>query len=108
VENGPLAIEIQAKWRYHKSEFTQNITFYANERRIDFKTEADWHEKHKLLKTAFPVDIRATEATYDVQYGNVKRPNNWNTSWDMARFESVGHQWADLSEAGYGVSLLND
>ncbi|MBP1913397.1 alpha-mannosidase [Lederbergia galactosidilytica] len=108
VENGSLAIEIQAKWHYHKSEFTQKITFYANERRIDFKTEADWHEKHKLLKTAFPVDIRATEATYDVQYGNVKRPNHWNTSWDMARFESVGHQWADLSEAGFGVSLLND
>jgi alpha-mannosidase len=26
----------------------------------------------------------------------------------MAKFESVGHQWADLSEPDYGVSLLND
>src|SRR5581483_7326376 len=33
---------------------------------------------------------------------------HWNTSWDWARFEVVGHKWADLSEGGYGVSLLND
>ena len=68
----------------------------------------DWHEQRKLMKVAFPVDIRSTEATYDIQFGNVKRPTHWNTSWDMARFETVGHQWADLSRTGYGVSLLND
>ncbi|MNI30003.1 alpha-mannosidase [compost metagenome] len=57
---------------------------------------------------AFPVSVRSTEATYDIQFGNVKRPTHWNTSWDYARFETVGHQWVDLSERGYGVSLLND
>jgi alpha-mannosidase len=60
------------------------------------------------MKAAFPVDIRSTEATFDIQYGNVKRPTHWNTAWEMAKFETVGHQWADLSETGYGVSLLND
>src|SRR5699024_1340744 len=54
------------------------------------------------------VDVRSTEATYDIEYGNVKRPTHGNTSWAYARFETVGHQWADLSEGGYGVSLLND
>jgi alpha-mannosidase len=77
-------------------------------KRIDFATVIDWHEQRKLLKAAFPVEVRSTEATYDIQYGNVKRPTHWNTSWDYARFEVVGHQWADLSERGYGVSLLND
>src|SRR5206468_2928452 len=28
--------------------------------------------------------------------------------WDAARFEVTAHRWADLSETGYGVSLLND
>ena len=65
-------------------------------------------ETQKLLKSAFPVDIRTTYATYDVQYGNVRRPNNSNTSWDRARFETVAHRWVDLSEHDYGVSLLND
>ncbi len=108
VEDGELTFTIHVKWKYHHSEITQSIVFYQNDRRIDFDTTVDWHEKRKLLKTAFPVDVRTTEATYDIQFGNVKRPTHWNTSWDMAKFESVGHQWADLSEPDYGVSLLND
>ncbi|WP_066388685.1 alpha-mannosidase [Neobacillus mesonae] len=108
VENGELSFSILVTWKYHHSEISQRMVFYNNDRRIDFETNVDWHEKRKLLKASFPVDIRATEATYDIQFGNVKRPTHWNTSWDMAKFETVGHQWADLSEPDYGVSLLND
>ena len=36
------------------------------------------------------------------------RPTHRNTSWDAAKFEVCAHKWADLSECGYGVSLLND
>ncbi|RED58571.1 alpha-mannosidase [Cohnella lupini] len=108
VETGPLVAAIEFKWRYAKSVITQRMTVYAGSRRIDFRTHIDWREHQQLLKVAFPVDVRSTEATYDIQFGNVKRPTHWNTSWDWARFETVGHQWADLSERGYGVSLLND
>ncbi|WP_182200312.1 alpha-mannosidase [Paraliobacillus salinarum] len=108
AEDGLLTFSMEATWLYHETTITQKITFYHNDRRIDFQTFVDWKEKRKLLKVAFPVEIRATEATYDIQYGNVKRPTHWNTSWDMAKFETVGHQWADLSEPDYGVSLLND
>lgn len=48
------------------------------------------------------------KASYDIQFGHVERPTHWNTSWDWARFEVCGHKWADLSETGYGVSLLNN
>lgn len=108
VEIGPLCAVIRFAWHVGRSEITQDMIVYADDRRIDFKTEVDWNERQRLLKAAFPVNVRATEATYDIQYGNVKRPTHWNTSWDMARFETVGHQWADLSEAGYGISLLNN
>lgn len=107
-EAGPLQLVIEASWQYGSSTIHQDIIFYSNRKVIDFKTEVDWHERQQLLKTAFPVRIRATEATYDIQYGNVKRPTHWNTSWDIARFESVAHQWVDFSEQNYGVSLLND
>lgn len=108
VETNSLRTVVRFNWKYMDSTICQDMILYADSRRIDFKTRVDWHEQHQLLKVAFPVDVRATEATYDIQYGNVKRPTHWNTSWDYARFESVGHQWADLSEEGYGVSLLND
>lgn len=108
VEAGHLKAVLRLEWLYGESVITQLLTVYANDRRIDFATTIDWHERQQLLKVAFPVNIRATEATYDIQFGNVKRPTHWNTSWDHARFETVGHQWVDLSERGYGVSLLND
>jgi hypothetical protein len=55
-----------------------------------------------------PVDVRSLRATYEIQYGHVERPTHANTSWDVARFEVCAHKWADLSEPGYGVALLND
>ncbi|WP_284638433.1 alpha-mannosidase [Paenibacillus silviterrae] len=107
-EIGPVRTVIALEWTYRQSVIRQNMIFYAQDRRIDFETKVDWHEQRQLLKVAFPVAIHAPEATYDIQFGNVKRPTHWNTSWDYARFESVAHQWADLSERNYGVSLLND
>jgi alpha-mannosidase len=108
AENGSLRAVVVFEWTYMDSTINQEMIVYANSRRIDFATEVDWQESQQLLKVAFPVSVRSTEATYDIQFGNVKRPTHWNTSWDYARFESVGHQWVDLSERGYGVSLLND
>lgn len=107
-ETGPLRAVVCFEWAYMDSVISQDMIIYADSRRIDFETRVDWHEQRQLLKVAFPVQVRATEATYDIQYGNVKRATHWNTSWDVAKFETVGHQWADLSERNYGVSLLND
>lgn len=108
LEKGPCRMVVRQEWSFGHSVIRQDLILYARDRRIDFLTRVDWQERQKLLKTAFPVEIRAVSATYDVQYGNVKRPNHFNTSWDEARFESVAHRFVDLSEYGYGVSLLND
>lgn len=108
IEDGNLKSVIRFKYKYMNTTISQDMIVYANSNRIDFKTNVDWREKKQLLKVAFVVDIRSTMATYDVQFGNVKRPTHWNTSWDRARFESVAQQWVDLSERNYGVSLLNN
>src|SRR5579875_1378631 len=50
----------------------------------------------------------APHASFEIQFGHVERPTHANTSWDQARFEVCAHRWADLSESGYGVALLND
>lgn len=108
LEQNVLRSVIRFHWLYEKSSIWQDLIVYSHTRRIDFATYVEWHQRRQLMKVAFPVEVRAVEATYDIQFGNVKRPTHWNTSWDWARFESVAHQWADLSEQGYGVSLLND
>jgi alpha-mannosidase len=90
------------------SAIVQDIALYRDSPRIDFITHIDWHERHLLLKVAFPLDLRVTEARSEIQYGSITRPTQRNTSWDEARFETVAHRWVDLSESDYGVALLND
>lgn len=75
---------------------------------VECTANVDWYETMQFLKVEFPVDIRNTEASYETQYGIVKRPTHYNTTWDMAKFEVCCHKFADLSEHGYGVSILND
>ncbi len=108
VETGPVRAGLLLRRRFLSSTVNQLIYIYDQLPRIDFVTQIDWQEDELLVKAEFPVEIHAQTATYDIQFGNVTRPTHWNTSWDWARFEVCAHKWADLSEDGYGVSLLND
>jgi alpha-mannosidase len=107
-ETGPVRGVLRLTWQFANTTITQRLTIYRNSPRIDFRTEVDWHEHQVLLKAAFPVNVRATRATYDIQFGSIERPTHWNTSFDMAHYENPAHKWVDLSEGNYGVALLND
>ena len=108
LNDGPVCTTLELTFDCCGSEILQKIHFYADTRRIDFETKVDWKLHQHLLKAEFPVDIHADEATFEVQFGNVKRKTHTNTSWDKARFESCAQKWMDFSEGHYGVSLLND
>lgn len=108
TEVGPVRAVLEIERKASKSTIRQKIIFYADSRRIEFSTHVDWKEHQTLLKVHFPVAVHTDEATFDVQFGNLTRKTHQNTSWDVARFESCGQKWMDLSEGHYGVSLLND
>ena len=108
IERGNVRSTLEIKRKFQDSTIIQKVYIYNDIPRIDFDTNIDWKESQVLLKAAFPVDINSNEATYEIQYGNVKRPTHRNTSWDEARFEVCGHKWVDLSEGNYGVSLMNN
>ena len=108
TENGPVYAVITQERTFNKSLITQKITLWANNPRIDFVTEIDWNEKNILLKAHFPVAVNTDKATYDIQFGSIKRNTHGNTSWDFAKFEVCGHKWADVSDSGYGAAVLND
>lgn len=108
IEDGPIRKTIEVTRHFENSKITQHIHFYQSNPRIDFETWVDWQHEHNLLKVEFPVAVNTLEATFDIQYGNVKRPVHTNTSWDKARFEVCGQKWADLSEGGYGLSIMTD
>jgi alpha-mannosidase len=108
VESGPLRAVIRVKKHFQNSTFVQDITMYAGVPRVDVKMQADWHEKHILLKVAFPLSARSAKATFEIPYGSIERPTTRNTPAEQAKFEVPAQRWADLSDTRHGLSLLND
>lgn len=108
IDQGPVSASIEFERSFGASRLKQKMTIYDKSPRIDFVTWVDWHEENKCLKACFPVDVNASRARYEIQFGNVERPTHTNTSWDKARFEVCAHRWADISEEGFGMSLMND
>ena len=108
-EQGELLASRVLRWAVgEKSTIRQEVVFYAHSRRIDFRTEIDWHEERKLLRVEFPVAVLAQRATYEIAFGTISRSARPATSFDQAKFEVAMHRWMDLAECGYGVALLND
>ncbi len=99
---------IRISRKFMESAIVQTIWMYDDIDRIDFDLYMDWHQKHQGVKVAFDVNVRSARATYEIQYGTIERPTHKNTSWDRAKYEVCGQRFADLSESGYGVALLND
>jgi alpha-mannosidase len=108
AERGPHRAAIRLCWRHRASTIVQRVRLWSNSPRLEFATEIDWHERRLLLEARFPLAIRSPSATFETAFGALERPTHRNTSWDAARFEVAGHRFADLSEPGYGVALLND
>jgi len=105
--DGPLAI-LKQTYRLGHSELVQEIVLASGSSRLDFVTKLHWRERASMLRTQFPVAVHAEEATYEIQFGHLRRPTHRNTTWDLARDEVVAHKWADLSQRDFGVALLND
>ena len=109
VTNDPLRATVELELTVSpQATLVQRISLNAESPRLDFEAEVDWREKDRFLKVEFPLALRCDYATYEIQFGHVRRPTHFNTTWDFARFEVSAHKWADLSEPGYGVALLND
>jgi alpha-mannosidase len=109
VESGPLRAVVEVTRPLGRaSRMTQRLILETGSPRLDIHTRVDWHENHRLARALFPADIRARRATYEIQFGYVERPTHRNSPQEQAMFEVCAHRWADLSEPGCGLALLND
>jgi alpha-mannosidase len=108
VECGPVRSVLRVVRKFRKSTIRQDFIFYPAGTRVDVDYEVDWRDKEICLKCSYPVDVNAERATFDIQFGNIERVTHENSTWDFAQFEVCGHKWADLSDNGRGLSVLND
>jgi alpha-mannosidase len=108
TESGPVRASVRVERNWRGSRIVQTYRLWTGWRRLDIETEIDWHERQVLLRAKFPLAVHAHEATFETMFGVVHRPTNRNSAKEQAQFEGSGHRFADLSEAGYGVALLNN
>jgi alpha-mannosidase len=108
LSKGPLLAALRIEREIGESTLTQDVVLRAGSRRIDFVTKVDWKESHKMLKVAFPVNVKAEDALHEIQFGHVRRPTHASKPYDFHRFEVCNHKWSALVEEGRGAAVLND
>ena len=108
LTDGPLRKTIRIERTWSKSHFIQDISLDAGSDTVRIENTIDWHEKHILLKAAFPLAHSSGQATYEIPFGSITRPTTRNNSFEKAKFEVPALRWADLGDATAGLSILND
>ncbi|HEY9291491.1 MAG TPA: glycoside hydrolase family 38 C-terminal domain-containing protein [Microlunatus sp.] len=102
------SVEVRLRRTFNNSTVDQVLTVRPDESGVEISNDIDWHEQEKLLKLAFPIDVHADNAAYEIQFGHLERPTHENTSWDTARFEVCAHRWVQVGETGFGAAVAND
>jgi len=108
TEDSGLRAAVRITRSFGDSTVAQSIIVTGGSPAIEILTEVDWHERQKLLKLAFPVDVHSVRAASEIQFGHIYRATHTNTSWDTARFETPAHRWVHVSDASFGVAIAND
>lgn len=91
-----------------RSSIRQTVSVAVGSPVVTFDTTVQWHELHRLLKAAFPVDVRAENALHEMQFGFVERPTHRSRGYDQQRFEVCNHRYTALCDHGHGCAVLND
>jgi alpha-mannosidase len=63
-----------------KTYISLSAAFKGQQSYVEMHSEVEWREDKKFLKVEFPVDVRNTEASYETQFGIVRRPTHYNTT----------------------------
>ncbi|OUL21593.1 alpha-mannosidase [Nostoc sp. 106C] len=112
LEKGAVQSRLRVVRQLGESEFCQDYILSVGVPLLKIATIVNWQENHVLVKAAFPLNVTADFATYEIPCGAIRRPTKPQTPAEKAKWEVPALRWADLTEeideCVYGVSLLND
>ncbi|MBF2075413.1 MAG: alpha-mannosidase [Synechococcales cyanobacterium C42_A2020_086] len=111
-DRGPITTRIRVIRRIGQSVFNQIYCLDQGSSVLKIATQVNWQERRVLVKAAFPFNINADHATYEIACGAIRRTTRPKTDAERAQWEVAALRWADLSDTAsqdsYGVSLLCD
>ncbi len=100
LENGPIRSTIKVVSRYNNSVLTQRFSLEKGSNRLTVSAKVDWHEKNKMLKISWPMNVESPEAYYEIPFGVIKRPSDGE--------EEPGINWTAVKGTNGGFALLNN
>jgi alpha-mannosidase len=100
IEQGPARATLRVVHRFRNSEFSQDISLIAGVPRVDVEFSTEWYERATFLKAGFPVSVSSTRVAAEIPYGAIEREQTGN--------EMVMGNWVDISDASYGIAILNN
>jgi alpha-mannosidase len=104
LEKGPLRAKTRVITSWGDSTLTIDWSLRKGSTNLEAAVTIDWHEKLKMLKFSFPVNVDSPVATYETSYGHIVRTANGD--------EDPGQRWIDVTGKqdglSYGLAVIND
>ncbi|MCI8286883.1 MAG: alpha-mannosidase [Lachnospiraceae bacterium] len=104
--DGSVTAVVERREEYFTAR--QSIRFRPDSPRIDFETEIDWQERHRILKVDFPTTVYTKEILQEIQFGYMRRPTHKSGQYEQDLYETCHHKYAVLTDGENGFALIND
>lgn len=98
----------KATYKIKNTEITQTYWVLDGDNTLYGKMEIEMNDTVSMLRMALPTNVATDEASFNIQFGHLKRKVTENDSWELAQFEVSGQKFVDLSEDDMGLSFIND
>ena len=100
LESGPVRATVKVVSRYNDSTLTQYFSLRQGSDKLEVRAYADWHEKYKMLKLAWPMAVENPKAYYEIPFGVIERPADGE--------EEPGQTWTAVKGTNGGYAIVND
>ena len=90
------------------STLVTDVKFRYDSQQIEFENRLTAGDVHTLIRSEHDTTVFSQSYKCETQFGNLLRNTYSRDKSDIAKFEVCAHKWMDLSEAGMGISILND
>ena len=105
---GRAAQALFLEYQWEKSVVRQEIRLAADSARLDFITEVDWHEDHRMLRVDFPLAIAFANVRCDLDFGFIERSQRRNSTAERNQFEFSCQRYLACGDGTARFALLND
>ncbi len=89
------------------SSIKQRVVLHKDDKQLTFETDMDWNEEQHL-EVDFPMDFATKVANHGIQWGSMEVTRSSYADYDTLEKPTCAHQWADISDEGYGMAVLDN